>query len=128
MGRFAQKFTSLVGEPPLSYLTRWRMQKATQVLRRADSTIAMVAHTVGYEADASFAKAFKREIGVAPGKYRAPIKTGGRGQGSRLDAGQPRDDVLQGVGDDRRPREPVGDAVKTAAASASTEAPTAAFL
>ena len=71
---FAEKFSSVVGEPPLSYLTRWRMQKAAKMLRQPDTTIATVARAVGYEAEASFGKAFKREMGMAPGEYRASTK------------------------------------------------------
>lgn len=67
---FAERFSSLVGEPPLSYLTRWRMQTAAKMLRREGATIATVARAVGYEAEASFGKAFKREMGMAPGEYR----------------------------------------------------------
>ena len=68
---FAERFSGLVGEAPLTYLTRWRMKKAAQMRRRADSTIAVVARAVGYEAEASFGKAFKREMGVTPGEFRA---------------------------------------------------------
>lgn len=71
---FAERFSTLVGEGPLTYLTKWRMKKAAQMLRRADSTIATVARAVGYEAEASFGKAFKRAMGVAPGEYRAAAR------------------------------------------------------
>lgn len=67
---FSDRFTAFVGEPPLRYLTRWRMIRACQMLRKADSTLAVVARAVGYEGEASFAKAFKREIGTTPGEYR----------------------------------------------------------
>jgi len=67
---FAARFAHLVGEPPLTYLTRWRMQKATRLLRSGHASIAEVASRVGYEAEAAFSKAFKRWTGVAPGAYR----------------------------------------------------------
>ena len=67
---FAARFAQLVGEPPLTYLTRWRMQKATRLLRTGAASIADVASRVGYEAEAAFSKAFKRWTGVAPSAYR----------------------------------------------------------
>ncbi len=67
---FAARFAQLVGEPPLTYLTRWRMQKATRLLRGGHASIAEVAARVGYAAEAAFSKAFKRWTGVAPGTYR----------------------------------------------------------
>jgi AraC-like DNA-binding protein len=67
---FAARFTSLVGETPMQYLTRWRVQKAASMLRASAHGIAQVAANVGYESEAAFNKAFKRSIGVAPGAYR----------------------------------------------------------
>jgi AraC-like DNA-binding protein len=67
---FAARFTELVGEPPLGYLTRWRMTKASRLLRSTTSSIGEVAGQVGYEAEAAFSKAFKRWNGLAPGTYR----------------------------------------------------------
>ncbi|MBV9867621.1 MAG: AraC family transcriptional regulator [Abitibacteriaceae bacterium] len=69
---FAVRFAQLVGEPPLQYITRWRMHKATDLLRHGsqDLSLAQVATSVGYEAEAAFSKAFKRMIGESPGAYR----------------------------------------------------------
>jgi len=67
---FSTRFTKLAGIPPLTYVTRWRMLKASDLLRYGKVTITEVATRVGYESEASFSKAFKREIGVAPGTYR----------------------------------------------------------
>lgn len=67
---FAARFAHLVGEPPLTYLTRWRMQKATRLLRSGRASIGEVASRVGYETEAAFSKAFKRWTGMAPGAYR----------------------------------------------------------
>jgi len=67
---FSTRFTQLAGMPPLAYITRWRMLKAGDFLRRGEATITEIAATVGYESEASFSKAFKREMGVAPGAYR----------------------------------------------------------
>lgn len=74
---FAARFTRLVGEPPLSYVTRWRMQKAAGLLREKDLTIAEVAESVGYDSEAAFSKAFKRSLGMAPGAYRRHARASG---------------------------------------------------
>jgi AraC-like DNA-binding protein len=67
---FAARFTALVGEPPLTYVTRWRMQVAAGLLRRETLSIGEVAARVGYESEPAFSKAFKRATGVAPGAFR----------------------------------------------------------
>jgi AraC-like DNA-binding protein len=67
---FAQRFTALVGEPPLTYLTWWRMTIAGRLLRESDAPLSAVAQRVGYGSEFAFAKAFKREFGVAPGRWR----------------------------------------------------------
>ena len=68
---FAERFTDTVGLPPMSYLTRWRMLLAGQRLRESAETIAQIAGTVGYESESTFSRAFAREMGVAPGAWRA---------------------------------------------------------
>jgi AraC family transcriptional regulator, alkane utilization regulator len=67
---FAARFHQLVGEPPLQYLTRWRMHKASTLLRSEKLSLTQVADQVGYDADAAFNKAFKRWTGKTPGSYR----------------------------------------------------------
>ncbi len=67
---FAQRFTALVGEPPVAYLTWWRMTSAGRMLRESDAPLRNVAERVGYTSEFAFAKAFKRAYGVAPGTYR----------------------------------------------------------
>lgn len=67
---FAAKFTTLVGEPPLSYLTRWRMQIAADLLLHEGCTVSQVAERVGYEAEAAFSKAYKRFYGHSPLAHR----------------------------------------------------------
>nr|WP_306454433.1 helix-turn-helix transcriptional regulator [Streptomyces sp. TLI_235] len=67
---FARRFTGLVGEPPLAYLTRWRMTTATGLLRHSDTPISVVGDQVGYSSEFAFAKAFKRAYGLPPGQYR----------------------------------------------------------
>lgn len=66
---FSARFTELVGEPPMSYLTRWRMLRATQMLKNA-VRMETIAEQLGYESEVAFRKAFKREVGVPPAQYR----------------------------------------------------------
>ena len=66
---FAARFAQLVGEPPLGYLTRVRMQKATMLLREG-ATLSKASQLTGYASEASFSYAFRRWAGVAPGAYR----------------------------------------------------------
>ena len=67
---FAGRFTKLVGEPPLRYLSRWRMHKAIEMLGENKLTTAEVASLTGYESEAAFSKAFKKWNGQGPGAYR----------------------------------------------------------
>lgn len=66
---FAAQFTALVGEPPLRYVTAWRMKKATHMLLRSEP-IGAIAVAVGYDSDAAFGKAFKKHMGKSPGEFR----------------------------------------------------------
>ncbi|WP_433383981.1 AraC family transcriptional regulator [Actinoplanes sp. CA-142083] len=67
---FSRRFTSLVGKPPLGYLTWWRMTLAAQLLRDSDKPVQSIAQRTGYTSEFAFGKAFKRELGVSPGRYR----------------------------------------------------------
>jgi AraC-like DNA-binding protein len=67
---FARRFSMLVGRPPLTYLTWWRMTVAARLLREEDVTVAAVARRVGYASEFAFATAFRRQHGSAPGRYR----------------------------------------------------------
>jgi AraC-like DNA-binding protein len=67
---FAERFTSLVGQPPMHYLTLWRMHVAAQRLREGHGSVAQIAFAVGYESEAAFSRAFKRQFGAAPGIWR----------------------------------------------------------
>lgn len=66
----ARRFTEAVGEPPLAYLTRWRMHLAAQRLKHTTDTIGTVARTVGYSSEYAFNRAFSRHRGYPPGRYR----------------------------------------------------------
>lgn len=65
-----ERFVHFIGLPPMQYLTRWRMQIAAGLLRESSAKVLEVALAVGYEGEAAFSRAFKREVGVAPGAYR----------------------------------------------------------
>ena len=67
---FVDRFKSLVGLPPIRYLTVWRMQTARLTLRETSQTIAQVARSVGYESEEAFSRAFKREVGLPPARWR----------------------------------------------------------
>jgi AraC-like DNA-binding protein len=67
---FAARFTDLVGEPVMQYVTRWRMQVALDWLRTDDVPVAALAARLGYDSEAAFSRAFKRTIGLSPGAAR----------------------------------------------------------
>src|SRR5215471_16775345 len=67
---FAERFGALVGMPPMQYLTYWRMQLAAQRLRESREAVAQVGYAVGYESEAAFSRAFKREFGKGPAEWR----------------------------------------------------------
>jgi AraC-like DNA-binding protein len=66
---FSARFTELVGEPPITYLTRWRMLRATRLIKN-EVRMETIAEQLGYESEAAFRKAFKREMGIPPAQYR----------------------------------------------------------
>jgi AraC-like DNA-binding protein len=74
----AERFTEFVGQPPMQYLTHWRMQMAARRLDDASAKVASVALEVGYESEAAFSRAFKRIAGVSPSRWRAERTTGAR--------------------------------------------------
>ncbi|WP_370144936.1 AraC family transcriptional regulator [Streptacidiphilus sp. EB129] len=67
---FARRFAMLTGQPPLGYLTWWRMTTAARLLRTSDAPLRSIAAQVGYTSEFAFANAFKRTHGTAPGTYR----------------------------------------------------------
>jgi AraC-like DNA-binding protein len=71
---FATKFTSLVGDAPLTYLTQWRMNLAASYLLNDQLRIREIAERVGYQSQASFTNAFKRSFAVSPREYKAKNK------------------------------------------------------
>ena len=66
----ADRFVSLIGEPPMQYLTGWRMALAAQALSTGNDAVGRIAERVGYESEAAFNRAFKREFGTPPAAWR----------------------------------------------------------
>lgn len=66
----AERFTHLVGQPPMQYLTQWRMQIASGLLARGSGKIAQVAEKTGYDSEAAFSRAFKKFVGISPAEWR----------------------------------------------------------
>jgi len=66
----AQRFTDLLGMPPIQYLARWRLQVAAQELVIGSKPLAAVAEQIGYDSEAAFSRAFKRELGQSPDNWR----------------------------------------------------------
>jgi len=65
-----ERFTELIGAPPMQYLTRWRTSLAARQLRETQASILRIAGDVGYESEAAFNRAFKRELGLPPAAWR----------------------------------------------------------
>ena len=73
----ARRFTELVGEPPMSFLTGWRMALAADLLRQPGATVASVAQRVGYGSPFALSTAFKRVHGISPHQHRAGVARAG---------------------------------------------------
>jgi AraC-like DNA-binding protein len=73
----AERFTHLLEQPPMQYLTRWRLQLAAQLLKTADTPVKAVAAQAGYESEFAFSRAFKRLFGLPPGDWRRQRMPGG---------------------------------------------------
>src|SRR5262249_16407991 len=66
-----ERFTRYLSEPPMTYLTRWRLQLAARSLEKTSRGVAEIAADIGYDSEAAFNRAFKREFGRPPGRYRS---------------------------------------------------------
>ncbi len=73
---FNDRFASLVGVPPIRYLTLWRLKLAKDKLREGRGSIAQIAHAVGYESEEAFNRAFRREFGQPPARWRGSQHSG----------------------------------------------------
>lgn len=71
----AERFTEVMGMPPMTYLLNWRMQLAASLLAGGAAPLARIAAEVGYESEAAFSRAFKRSTGVSPAKWRSTTAT-----------------------------------------------------
>jgi AraC-like DNA-binding protein len=80
-----ERFTRYLSEPPMTYLTRWRLQLAAQSLMKTSRGVAEIASDIGYESEAAFSRAFKREFGQPPGRYRSECRPAANQQGQRND-------------------------------------------
>lgn len=65
-----ERFSALVGQPPMTYLTNWRIQLATQLLRDSHASVAAIGAKVGYASEAAFNRAFRRAVGLPPATWR----------------------------------------------------------
>lgn len=70
---FARRFTALLGEPPMSYLTEWRIALAADLIRETDTTVESIARRVGYSNAFTLSVAFKRVRGVSPTRHRMMV-------------------------------------------------------
>jgi AraC-like DNA-binding protein len=75
----AERFRQFLGEPPMAYMTRWRLQLGAQMLMSTSRTIAQIASAVGYESEPAFNRAFKRKFGAPPARFRMRAKTAAAG-------------------------------------------------
>jgi len=66
----AERFTQFVGQPPMQYLTNWRMQVAANHLLSTTDNVAVIANRVGYDSEAAFSRAFKKAVGAPPSEWR----------------------------------------------------------
>ncbi len=78
-----ERFTRYLSEPPMTYLTRWRLQLAARLLERTSRGVAETAGDIGYESEAAFNRAFKREFGQPPGRYRSEHRSSPASNGAR---------------------------------------------
>ena len=71
----AERFRRYLSETPIAYLTRWRLQLGVQMLQSTSNSVAQIAAEVGYESEPSFNRAFKREFGLPPARFRSQSKS-----------------------------------------------------
>jgi AraC-like DNA-binding protein len=92
-----ERFVHFIGQAPMQYLARWRMQVAAGLLRDTKAKLIEVALGVGYESEAAFSRAFKRAVGVAPGAWRAGRRADGGVEGHEgAETGPLRDELPRG--------------------------------
>jgi len=82
---FSAKFTDVVGEPAMRYVSRWRLQLAHSYLAHSTESLGVVAGHFGYRSEVAFSRAFKREFGVTPGSARGGRRQRGTALADTLD-------------------------------------------
>jgi AraC-like DNA-binding protein len=72
----AERFTELLGMPPMTYLSNWRMQRAASMISAGPAPLSQIAAAVGYESETAFSRAFKRSVGLSPAQWRRNANAG----------------------------------------------------
>ncbi|MGA7188368.1 MAG: helix-turn-helix transcriptional regulator, partial [Candidatus Acidiferrales bacterium] len=71
----AERFRHYLNEPPMAYLTRWRLQLGAEMLLSQSHPVAQIAAEVGYDSEAAFNRAFKREFHIPPARFRVQARS-----------------------------------------------------
>ena len=71
----AERFRHYLNEPPMAYLTRWRLQLGAQLLASTSYSVGQIAGEVGYESESAFNRAFKRQFTVPPARFRSQSRS-----------------------------------------------------
>ncbi len=100
----AERFARFLGEPPVTYLARWRLQLAARLLQTTQKTILHVALDVGYESEAAFNRAFKREFSLPPAQYRRKLAGNGADLLARPNRDESRRTMPRGRAAFRKPK------------------------
>ena len=79
-----ERFGTLLGCPPMQYLARWRLQLAADLLRSSQRPISAIAAQIGYDSEAAFSRAFKRELGQPPAAWRRASPAPGAGSAQTI--------------------------------------------
>jgi len=86
----AERFRHYLNESPIAYLTRWRLQLGGQMLSSTSYSVARIAAEVGYESEAAFNRAFKREFTIPPARFRSQSRSGSRDAGTATKSSAPK--------------------------------------
>jgi transcriptional regulator GlxA family with amidase domain len=83
----AERFRHYLGEPPMAYLTRWRLQLGAEMLASSSHSVAEIAAEVGYESEAAFNRAFKRQFEIPPARFRSQSRGSATKESRQASAG-----------------------------------------